>query len=104
MLKFSVFRLEQMEHTLVIHNKEIGKATGKVVTTMVMRVQGLGSRLSRISKPALNVHCLLCNKNLQVQCFIYRAKEMAVTKERHFLPARTSYVTYFVVLVSQITL
>lgn len=58
MLNFSVFRLEQMERTLVIRNKEIGKATAKVVTTMVMRVQGLVSRLSRISKPALNVHCL----------------------------------------------
>ncbi|GFG28847.1 hypothetical protein Cfor_09863 [Coptotermes formosanus] len=47
-------RLEQMGHMLDIHNRELGRAMAKAVTTMVMLVQGLDSRLSRISKPPLS--------------------------------------------------
>jgi hypothetical protein len=54
-MNFSVVRLEQMGHMLVIHSREVGKAMGRAVTTMVMQVQGLDSRLSRISKRALHV-------------------------------------------------
>jgi len=53
-LFLSVFRLEQMGHTLVIHSRERGRAMAKAVTTMVMLVLGLASRLSRISKPPLS--------------------------------------------------
>jgi len=43
-----------MGHTLVIHSREHGRAMAKAVTTMVMLVLGLASRLSRISKPPLS--------------------------------------------------
>jgi hypothetical protein len=56
-MSVSVFRLEQMGHMLVIHSRELGRAMAKAVTTMVMLVQGLDSRLSRISKPPLS--CVL---------------------------------------------
>lgn len=39
---------------LVIHSRAVGKAMGRAVTTMVMQVQGLDSRLSRISRLALH--------------------------------------------------
>jgi len=39
---------------LVIHSREHGRAMAKAVTTMVMLVLGLASRLSRISKPPLS--------------------------------------------------
>jgi hypothetical protein len=39
---------------LLIHSRELGKAMAKVITTMVMLVQGLDSSLSRISKSALS--------------------------------------------------
>jgi hypothetical protein len=53
-MTFSLFRLEQMGHMLVIHSRAVGKAMGRAVTTMVMQVQGLDSRLSRISRLALH--------------------------------------------------
>lgn len=46
-------RLEQMGRMLVIHSKEHGRAMAKAVTTMVILVLGLASRLSR-SKPPLS--------------------------------------------------
>jgi hypothetical protein len=49
-----MFRLEQMGHMQVMHSRGRGRAMAKAVTTMVILVLGLASRLSRISKPPLS--------------------------------------------------